>query len=213
MTFTEIVQKVADRLNLTATTALTRIGQEVNERYRETASSVGMATTVRGTATAPTIVGNRSLVFTCTKIFSVYNAAYDPPVVLDERTFDTLRNVPAGTDPAQQYAIQLMGASTVTIYLNSTPATIYTLTADVETNLTDLSGSQVPAFSADFHDILVHGALADELDKMEKYPLSAKQELKFQRRLSDLRLFIAKSAYLDIHQGARSRGRWTSGTV
>jgi hypothetical protein len=36
---------------------------------------------------------------------------------------------------------------------------------------------------------------------MEKYQLAADRENKFQQRLSDMRMFIAKSGYLDIAQG------------
>ena len=206
MTFTEIVNKVADRMNLTAATALTRIGDSVNERYRTIASSIGLDTIERQTITASTIIGNRSLVFTCEKILSIYNTAFTPVLVLDEISMDLMRNQVLGTDPAQQYAIQLMGASTVTVYLGSTPATIYPLSADALVNLSTLSGSQVPAFAQDFHDALVLGAMATELYKMEKYALADKKEEQFMARLSDLRFFIAKSAYRQMYQGSRAGG-------
>lgn len=282
MTFTQIVAKIADRLNLTSAAALTRVGEYVNERYRETCSSVGLQTSVRTTATASTTIGNRSLVFTCEKILSVYNNGGLPVVsitrsgstatatvtahgyvtgsaifitgaveteynggftitvltantftftvtgapatpatgtitvelqqtqwVLGEQSFDTLRNLPVmSSSPAQQYAIQAMGASTVTIFLGSIPSTVYILSADVEINLTDLSGSGVPNFPADFHDLLIKGGLASELYKMEKYDLSSVQEEKFEKRLGELRLFIAKSAYIDIYQGKSRRNGW-----
>lgn len=209
---------MADRCDLTSTSALTRIGREVNERYRWLASSVGFSTIqlVPG-VTANTVVGNRSLTFGATgtkveKILSVYNAAYSPPQVLGQVSFDQMRNQMLGTDPPQQYAIQTMGDHSVTIYLGTIPATIYALTADVLSNLTDLSGVQVPAFAEDFHDILVYGPLGSEYMRMEKPELARTFDNEderrpglFQVRAAQLRYYIAKSAYLDIYQ-ARTGG-------
>lgn len=121
--------------------------------------------------------------------------------ILFERSFDEIRYMPVQADPPQNWAVQLMGATTVTIFLDSTPTTSYILNADAEVNLTTLSGSQVPAFSQDYHDILVRGGLADELYKMEKYAMSKVQEDAFEKRMGELRLYIAKTNALDIFQG------------
>jgi hypothetical protein len=121
--------------------------------------------------------------------------------ILNERSFDEIRYMPLQPDPPQNWAVQLMGASTVTLFLDSTPSTAYNLNADVEVNITDLSGTNEPAFGQDFHDILIKGGLADELYKMEKYDLSDVQEKRFEKRLGELRLFIAKSGGLDFYQG------------
>lgn len=209
MTFTDIQTEIADRLNLTSAAALARIGRSINERYRWLASSIGFDTIERRTASASTVIGDRSLTFgpaptKVQKLLSVFNPAFTPPQILNQVDFDELRNQSIGTDPPSQYAIQLMGADSVTIFLDSIPATIFSLSADVMSNLATLSGVQVPAFAEDFHDILVYGGMATELDKMEKYDLSAKKEAQFEGRLSDLRMFIAKSAYLDIIQGKKS---------
>lgn len=275
MTFTQIVAKIADRLNLTSAAALTRIGEEVNERYREVVSGVGLQGSVRTTASATATVGSRYLTFTCSKIFDVldqfgrsvtsitrsgstatvttsiahgystgtvvvlagalqseYNGVFSITVtstteftvtvagtpvtpatgtitvetqqvqrILNERSFDEIRYMPLQPDPPQNWAVQLMGASTVTVFLDSTPSTAYLLNADVEVNIADLAGSNVPAFSQDFHDILIKGGLADELYKMEKYDQSEVQEKRFEKRLGELRLFIAKSGGLEIYQG------------
>lgn len=214
MTFQEIQNDVADRWGLANDgIALTRIGRFINQRYRELASSLGLQTTVRATAQAATIVGNRSLTFLCEKLYAVYDASVTPVRVLTLATFDQLRNGMVATDPAQTYAIQLMGASTVTIFLDSVPATSYTLTADVEINLTDLSGTQTPAFPADYHDILVRGAMADELERMEKPDLSALQNAKVEKRVAELRLYLVKSAYFDVFQGQTARPRRWVNTV
>lgn len=208
MTFTDIVTEITDRLNLTSTQAITRVGRSINERYREMASSVGISGTIeRRVISASTTIGNRNLVFMCQKIMSVFNPAFVPPFVLGEVDFDELRNQIVGTDPPQQYAIELMGANTVTILLDSAPATVYSLQADAEVNLLNLSGTMVPQLSEDYHNLLVYGGMATELDKMEKYDLSAKQEAKYEKRLSEYRLYIAASAYKDIVQGKNSADR------
>lgn len=218
MTFSEIVAEVADRCDLSSATALTRIGREVNERYRWLASSVGFSTiqTKLGVV-ATTVMGNRSLVFGASgtpveKLLVVYNAAYTPPQVLGQISMDQMRNQIPGTDPPQQYAIQLMGDHTVTIYLGSIPGSAYDLTADVLSNLTTLAGSDVPAFTEDYHDLLVYGVMGSEYLRMEKADLARVYDNEnerapglFQVRCAQLRYYIQKSAYMDIYQ-ARTGG-------
>lgn len=210
MTFTDIQNEIADRLNLTSPQALTRIGRSINERYRWLASSMGFDTIERRVASADSVVGNRSMTFgpspvNVQKLLAVWNPAFTPPFVLGQVNFDELRNqsISAGMFP-QRYAIQLMGADSVTIFLDSTPTSIFPLSADVLSNVTTLSVDDVPAFSGDFHDVLIYGGMATELEKMEKYDLAEKQEGRWNERLSDLRLFQAKSSYLDIYQGRRA---------
>ena len=208
MTFAEIQSKVADRLNLTSTQALTRIADSINERYRWMASTVGgIATIERQTITANTTIGNQSLVFQCEKVLAVFNTAFIPPFVLGKVSFDELRNEILDSDPPQRYADQLQGANTCTIFLDVIPKTVYTLSADALVNLATLSGTMVPAFPQDFHDLLVVGAMATELDKMEKYDLSDKKEAQFEKRLSEYRLYLASSSYMDIIQGKDSPDR------
>ena len=202
MTFTEIVAEVCDRLNLTETKSVTRVGRAVNDRYKWLCSTVGLQTSMRTTATASTTIGSAYVSFTSVeKLYSVYNPASTPPRVLDEVTVDELRNMQLGTDPPSCYAVYTMGPTSVTIKLGCVPATIYSLGADVQSNVSTLSGSMVPNFPESYHNILLHGAMADELEKMEKYPLAQVQEAKFEQRLTELRYFIAVSAYKHIHQG------------
>ncbi len=203
--FAELINEVADRLNLTSDQAMARIGRSVNERYRWMASSIGLQTSVRGTVTATATIGSRFLTFAAEKLFAVYDASATPPQMLEETTAEQMRLLPLGTDPARIYAIYRVGSSTVTIWLNAVPTTAYVLTADIETTLTTLTSGLIPAFPEDFHDLLVYGAMATELDKMEKYDLAAKQEALYEKRLSDLRLFLAKTAYRDLVQGGGGR--------
>ncbi len=201
MTYTEIVTEVAERLNLTSVVALARIGRSVNERYRWVCSSLGLQTSVITTVTASTVVSDQTVTFAADKILAVYDSAYSPPRVLTEVTVSELRNGPLGTDPARYYAIYQMGDGTVTIRLDSIPATIYALGADVLVSQSTLVGANTPNFTTLYHDILIYGAMATEVDKMEKPDLAEKYEAKYQYRLSELRLYIAKSAYLLLYPG------------
>ncbi len=205
MTFDQIVAEVADRLNLTSTQAITRIGRSVNLRYKWLSSTLGLQTLARTVVTANTVIGNQSVTFTnVVKTYSIFNPAFTPPQILEEVTIDELRNQPIHADPPSQFAIQLTGATSLTVKLNSVPASIYALGADAEAIVATLSGSQVPAFTENFHDILIYGAAATELDKMEKYDKSNKHEALFQVRLAELRYHIAKSAYMQMYQGRTS---------
>lgn len=202
MTFTQIVTEVADRLNLTSDEALARIGRSVNERVKETVTSCGLATSVRGVVTAYTTIGDRYLTFVaCEKLMSVFNPTAPQPWVLGERTFDTLRNNPLGYDPAQLYAIAKMQPTSVTIFLDCAPASSYALCADAYRSTVTLVGNQEPPFSENFHNAIVYGAMATEYDKMEKEAYANKMEAKYQLRLTELRYFIRTSAYLSIAQG------------
>jgi hypothetical protein len=77
------------------------------------------------------------------------------------------------------------------------PNSVYNLSADVLAIGTDMTADgDVPTFPEDFHDILVEAVLKDELSKMEKLQYSRDAERKFEKRLSELRYFLAKRAYL-----------------
>lgn len=212
MTASEIQSKVADRLNLTSASALSRIMDSINEAYRMAASSIGLqAIQEKEGVTATTTIGQRSLTFGPTpipveKILRVYNTAFTPPMVLDEEDMDTLRNDTVMSDPPLSYAIETIGPNFVTIYLDVSPASAYVLTADVLSNVLTMSGSMSPQFPEDFHDCLERYAMAIELEKLEKYDMAAVQMKRFEQRVSDLRFYVLKSAYREIWQG-RTRTR------
>lgn len=156
---------------------------------------MGLQVATLVTVAANTVNGNRSLVFPgVTKIFSVFNLAPTPPVRLGELPFDFLRNqtIETTTTSPTQFAVQLMGATSVTIFLSCLPGSVFALTADGEAPIATLAGASVPAFSEDFHDLLLYGTIAIELEKMEKYDLAKAQEERFDKRLQDLRTFIGK---------------------
>lgn len=217
MTFDQLVAEVMDRMNLTSTQAQARIGRTINEKYRELASSCGFNTIRRGVATATTTIGNQYLQFGPTpnpvmKVMSVFNTAFNPYFVLTLKSFDEIRNQVPGTDPAQEYAIALMGADNVTVFLNSIPGSAYVLSADVLMNVLMLSGTDSPAFAESFHNCLIYSAQAVEANKMEKPSLAEEYDAKSEKIISELRYFIAKNAYQDIVQNKASVD-WANGSI
>jgi len=219
MTFTEMVQEVADRTGMNSQTGLALIGRAVNERYRQMASSVGFSMVQRTTATATSTAGQQTITFGPTptpvqKILAVYDATVSPVRMLDEFSVDTIRSGFLVTAAATQYANNYQTtAKSVTILVNSKATTPYTLTADVLSNLTNLTGVQTPNFAEDFHDALVKGAMATVFDSKEKTALAGKYEKMFEDRCGELRYYYAKSAYLQIAQGIRKNSRVPLATV
>lgn len=204
MTFDQIEQEVMDRLNLTSTDARARIGRSINERYRWVTSSIGLQTATRTVVTGTAVIANQYITFTgITKVLAVYDNTVTPPRFLHEGTIDDVRQNRSSAEPVRTYAVYRMGASTVTILLDCLATTAFVLTADGYTLAPLLIGTVIPAFNEDYHDILIYGAMATELKKMEKPQLAVDAELTYQSRIADLRMFIAKSAYLDIAQGLR----------
>ena len=129
--------------------------------------------------------------------------------MLTERTFDEYRNAiiaaPLVGIP-YLFAVSKMEAGEVTLVFYPVPGAdqIVAIDALVALDPLDLAPTETPKMPTDFHDILMHGALADEWLQLKQDALSARTEGMYEARLSDLRMFIAKSAYLDIHQGQRA---------
>lgn len=210
MTFDTIVAKVMKRMNLSSSDAVTRIGEFVNERYRQATSSIGieavrLQTTIRvfaaGYAGLPEVVFND---YDKINRIQWVDTSVSPSTfrTLKELTYDELTSMPTNNGLPRAWAVKNLGAHSVTVVLDAYPTTdAMTLRVNGYTRLQDASGSTEPVFPEDFHDLLIHGAMADELRKMEKPQLAQTAEGKYENRVSDLRMFIAKSAYLDIVQG------------
>jgi hypothetical protein len=203
MTFTEVQTEVAERLNLTSTTALARIARSINEVYREVAVSIGLQTTSRATVQLNTIIGTPTLTFTgLQQITTLVAPTYLPSQPLAQVSVIEMRQrIPQTGDPARAYAIQTVSAKAVTVLLDRVPASAYALAADGISTQTTLSGVMEPAFPENYHNLLLEGAMKIELQKMEKYDMAAVHDAAFEKRLGELRFFLAKSAWLTIHQG------------
>lgn len=203
MDFTTIVNRVADRLNLTSSDAITRIEDEVNDRYARITSSIGLQTSRKVTTTKAVTVGSQSVTFDdVEKILVVWKLSgsqkYFPDAITDEE-MDAID--PVDSDTPRKYSIRRLDYNSVTIRLDVLPETAFTLYAEAIEPGTFLGTNDVPNFPESFHDILVWGALADEYRRMQQKDLRDDAEMNFERRLSDLRMFIAKDGYVTIAQG------------
>lgn len=208
MTFDDLVSEVMDRLNLTSEDARTRVGKRVNDRYKRTTSSIGLITSRRVTIDVtidPTAIDSTLPDYTVVGIEKIIRITSNFPTegirTLKELTYDELTGVLTLAQTSRAWAVKLMGSGQVTFTIDSFTNDVFTLSVEGYVISDTLSDDAEPFMPGDFHDILVAGAMADELDKMEKPQLAQIQEQKYEARLSDLRMFIAKSEWLDIVQG------------
>lgn len=209
MTFNEIVNEVCAQLNLTSADAIARVGRKLNIRYKRVTTSCGMITSRRTTVSMAASIGVREMVWaTLEKVLAISDRSTGVDRTLDEISFNEMRNEPVVTGQPTKFAIERMGSTTTTIILNCVPATAFTLYADGVVTGGTLSGTQEPAFPESFHDLLVEGVMADELRKMQKVSEATIAESVYERRLNDLRQFIAVSAYKDIYQGKTNTTNW-----
>lgn len=205
MTFQEIVERIADRLAIPAsqTASINRISRSVNDIYREVTTAIGVDLSRHSVAvTASTSLGIQTVTFSgVEKIERLINDTSGSVKIIPEVTFDQIRNLtPAASDTITKYAVESWTSTTVTIRLDVLPQTVFTLKADGFASATTLSGINEPAFPASFHDILIDGVLAEEYIKLEKTALSDRALARFEKRLSDLRMWRAKSISLTIRQ-------------
>ena len=204
---------MTDRLNLTSDQAISRVGREVNARYKRVSSSIGLAVSRRVYDIAvQTVTDDKYLTFTGVEKIEVVKdvTTVDQPIALVERLPGEMDGLVIKDSQPRNYAIFSVTHNTVTILVDSNVVEDAFIKADGLETAETLSGALTPAFAESFHDVLVFGAVADELKKMEKFQLARDAEDDFERRLSDLRMFIAKSAYLDMYQGKTSEKIWWS---
>jgi hypothetical protein len=215
VTFDEIVTEIAARLNIVSAEGITRIGREVNVRYREVTGELSLKTSRQTTVDEDTTIGDRYVTFDgLEKVFHVYDES-TPPRMLVERSFDELRSrTPYDSDEPREYAVVLSDASSVTIFLDATPESVFTLVADGVGSAVALEDDDEPLFPASFHDILILGVIADELNKSEKFREAAVFDARFQLRLAALRLHLRSSAFMiqqnrnEIQPWQRRRRGW-----
>jgi hypothetical protein len=209
MTFTTIVSRVMDRLNLTSSDAQTRIGIVVNDVYRKVTSSIGINASRRQETTVtpsnPGTLPDVTIGFEGVYRVQLVVSGSDP-ILLEELTYDDLteKAVAAGQSP-RFWAVKNVTSESTIITLDAYPTTSFSLKVEGIVYTADLSGTMEPLIPESFHDVIVEGAMFEELRKMTKPELAAMSEQKYQERLSDLRMFLAKSAYLDITQGRKTR--------
>lgn len=204
MTFTEIVTEIMDRANLSSSTATTRVGRRVNSHYKRVTAELGIAPVTRRTSvTQAATVASPSITFSnIEQVERVIDATTTPDTILEEVSFDEIRQVePASSDTVTKFAREALGSTSVTLRFDVKFATTKNITAEGYGKKATLSGTDVPAFPETFHDILVESVLYEEYKKLEdmKSATDSKEEAK--RILSQLKLWVATSAYRANRQG------------
>ena len=204
MTFKNIQDRIMDRVNLTSADGRTRIKNNTNERYRALQTSVGLGRVRRTNSTLNTVNGTAT--YTPPSVVKTFGISYPSGnKILTERTEDQIREMDPNLDTVgdpRHWAVLQFTATGILIRIWPTPTSIMALVIDGIASGTDMSADgDVPAFPEDFHDILVTQGIADEWDKMEKPDLATKQEKKAATRVTELRYFLSKSAYLHRQQG------------
>jgi len=207
MTFAELVTEVMARTRQTTDEAKARIGREVNDRNRRVTSSIGLVTSARGQVTVPTFAQTSAVTVPgMTKVLAIAIHG-ETRRVLGERSYDEWFNAqtwaPAVGTP-QTYTVVSMLGTQVDIALDPIPDAEYALDVTGILATQDMVDAMSPPFTGQFHDILMHGALSDEWMQLKQDDLSKRSEAMYEVRLADLRMFIAKSAYLNISQGGRA---------
>jgi hypothetical protein len=174
MTKGEIVTEIMDRLNLTSTTATTRIGRIVDRYYLRVTSAIGVKTISRRVfdVEATTTIQSAEVEFELMEnITRVYYLSDGVKQFLDVKTIDELREDAdqLSGDTPSKYAIKTMSAMSVTIYLDMLPESEFTLYADGYGKASVLDDGDQPIFPESFHDILVEGPLIDEYKKLKDW--------------------------------------------
>ena len=215
MTFDELILEIADSVNLTSDDAKARVARKLNLRYRQVTTAIGLVPSRRTRVSKSASVGVRELIFAgIEKIDAVIDTSSGKDKTLRELSHDEMIEKTLRSEPPKHYEILSFTPTTVTIKMDCTPVTTFSLSADGVASVTMLAGTDSPQFPESFHDILIHGVLADEYHKQEKPELSDSSELSFVRRLSDLKMYVAKSAYIDLYPGklAPREGWWDTRT-
>ena len=215
MTFTEIVDEIADRLDLTATDDTTRIGRLVNQCYRKVTTAIGLQLSRRTNVNTTASISSSNITFSsCERIINVYNRAVTPYKLIEPVTIDELRREQPYTasDNVTKWAVTSQTADTVVIEMNVIAQTAFAVYADVIATAATLSGATEPSFPESYHDILIEGVLMNEYKKSEKLALAKDAKLEYEQRLSDLKLWMALSPDRDIYQNKLKNSLATSGS-
>ena len=203
MTFTTIRTEILDRLNLSSSDASTRVGRLINQSYRRITSDIGLHTSRETSTSTTTSIGSASITFTgMEKIGRIWFVDSDSVVhPIREVPYDELREITLpDSDSPTRWAVKSMAGTTVTILLDAAAETVYSISADGYTTLSDLSGTDVPAFPESYHDVLIEDVLTKEYKKIQQLQESRDSAAIVDKRMGQLRLWIAMSHHKKIRQ-------------
>jgi hypothetical protein len=131
------------------------------------------------------------------------------PRKLEEITYDEMKAKVPTEDIPIYWAKKRLGSDTATFMIDSTIPDGLTLVLECEETKSTLSGSDVPNFFEEFHEILVIGAKIDELLKKDKPTLARVFKDEFDETLNELALKAVIGASMDIVQNKRASLRRT----
>ncbi len=214
MSYDELVSEVMDRLNLTSDEARERVGKGVNKRYKMVTSGIGLQTSRR--VVVPMTIDPSDtdsilpdlIVPGMEKVNKVFRLVGVSMRILDEGSYDEVAGLTTTRRLPYSWAVKKMGAGQVVVTFDAYPEVPFTLSFEGYDVADVMADDAEPYLPTDFHDILVEGAMLDELRKMEKPELAMLAKQEYDQRLGELRLFIAKSSYKDQYQGKNKDGQW-----
>jgi hypothetical protein len=211
MTFDDIVDTIAKDLKLTSDDARASIGVHVNRRYRRVTAFLAMNVFRRvdvdfactpGTqqqTIQPVVFPEFLGIERITGIFYQVSAT-SSATPLDEITYDEMKTEVPTLGIPTKWAKKRMGSNYTDFVINSTVPNGLTLQIEGEECASDLADDVEPAFSESYHDILIFGAKADQLRKLEKQLLARDMEADYDRVLKELALHISVGAFLTLQQ-------------
>jgi hypothetical protein len=198
-TFLQLQDRVLARTTQSSTEARTRVKGYINRRLRRIATSNNCGRVRQGTVSINTVAGTATI--TTTGLVKVHTVRIPTQNrVLDERTLDQMRLL----DPddsrdgvPQFFAVQGYNAATCTVRLLPIPDAVYAVSIDGILSGTELSADgDIPGLPEDFHDLLESGAIADEFKHLRQLEDAMVEEQVWKDRLSELKMWLAKSKWL-----------------
>src|SRR5688500_13445487 len=106
MTLNEMTLHIADALNLSSPEAKSRIGRNINVRYKRVTSAIGMITTRREELTQAVTIGNRNVTFSgIEKLDSVFRKVGTKVYIIDEITNDEMNELNVRDEPPTKYCV------------------------------------------------------------------------------------------------------------
>jgi hypothetical protein len=154
------------------------------------------------TVSANTTIASQTIQFASVeKIHRVWYLSSGSKVFLTEATVDEIRDEdPESSDTPTKWALLSYTDNDVTIIIDTLAESEFAMKADGYATIGTLATSNVPQFPESFHDILVYACLKVEYKKMGHKEEMQDAAMEYRERLSDLRLWFAKSKYKMIQQ-------------
>lgn len=204
MTFTEIVARVCRDLNLRGDETLDRVGESVNQAYKEVLRSLGMNVYLRVEVDVDLEGGTQDQLYDLDDpVLGRLVALYYKPAatatnpnpqakMIDEITYAEMKEVvPTTDDQPRKWCKVRVGANFTLFKIDSTIPNGCTVTVEGEEFPTVLEGDIQPAFEGLYHDMLVDGAKAAEYGRQKDAnarALSKELSDKFKASIGELKL-------------------------